>query len=414
MYSEHTLFRGALLCATLSVAALTPAVGASMSRADWQRVQAATGRQVSALPHGFAAARPAATYTILHNFAGGTADGGGSTAEVTLDNSGNIYGTTGNGGTYGGGVLFTLASDGTETLLHSFGGAGDGTSPDGAVTLLASGDIYGTTQDGGSGDNGTLFELTAKGKYKVLHSFATSEGSFIRGRLVQDKAGDFFGTALFGGPSGNGSVFEYSAAGTLTVVHGFNGTDGQYPEHGVISDKAGDLFGVTAFGGANGEGAVYEISKKGKFKTLYSFTGGADGGFLYGGLAIDSSGNLYGNTVNGGINNEGTVFELSPAGKLTTLYSFKGGADGANPEGDVLLVGKTIYSTTTSGADPTCQCGGIYEVKSSGKAKTLQAFTDAEGDGYSAGLTRGGSTFYGTTAGGGANGYGVVFSLTRK
>src|SRR5205823_10395277 len=128
----------------------------------------------------------------------------------------------------------------------------------------------------------------------------------------------------------------YNTKGKLTVLHTFSGSDGQYPEHGVISDKAGNLYGVTAFGGTHGEGAVYEIAKDGTFTTLYNFTAGADGGFLYGGLAIDRDGNLYGSTVSSGAHGAGTVFELTPGGTLTTLYSFTGGTDGGSPEGDLL------------------------------------------------------------------------------
>src|SRR4029077_7373980 len=109
-------------------------------------------------------------------------------------------------------------------------------------------------------------------------------------------------------------------------------------------DHAGNLYGVTAFGGANNEGAVYKIAKDGTFTTLYSFTAGADGGFLYGGLALDKGGNLYGSTVSYGANGAGTVFKLAPGGTLTTLYSFTGGPDGGSPEGHILPGGK-ISST---------------------------------------------------------------------
>ncbi|MGH6888080.1 MAG: choice-of-anchor tandem repeat GloVer-containing protein [Rhizomicrobium sp.] len=417
MRNRHTLYLGALLGSALALAALTPAAAASASRADLKRILAATGRPASAVPQksgavsGFAAVRQPSTYTVLHDFAGGTNDGQDSTAEVTLDASGNIYGTTAGGGANSMGTLFELAPGGTETLLHSFGATGDGELPDGAVTVESNGDMYGTTNYGGASDNGTIWERQADGTYSVLHSFAYDEGNLVRGRLVQDGRGNFYGTALFGGAPGDGTVFKYSAKGKLTVLHAFNGTDGEFPEHGVVRDKAGNLYGVTAFGGSSGDGTVYEIAADETFTTLYNFTGGADGGFLYGGLAIDRSGNLYGSTVDDGADSNGTVFKLAPDGTLTTLYSFTGGTDGGGAEGDMLRVGKKLYSTATSGG--ANGDGGVYEVTLRGKEKMLHAYTGSDGSGYSAGVTKSGRSFYGTVSGGGTDGDGVVFSLTK-
>ena len=410
----HTLLCSALLGSALASIAIAPVSAGTTSRADLDRLRAATGRPSSTALQRSGAVREntPSTYTVLHDFAGGSGDGQSSTAEVTLDTSGNIYGTANYGGANNGGVLFELATGGTETLLHSFGGSGDGSLPDGAVTLLSSGDMYGTTQEGGSTGSGTIWKLTAGGTYTVLHNFGgTTDGSFIRGRLVQDKKGNFYGTALFGGVNSDGVVFKYTTSGKLKVLHAFNGNDGEFPEHGVVRDKAGNLYGVTAFGGANGDGTVYKIARDGTFTTLYSFTGGTDGSFLYGGLAIDKAGNLYGSTVDGGANNSGTVFELAPDGTLTTLYSFTGGADGGGSEGDMLLVGKNLYGAATIGG--SSGNGGIFRVALGGKEKMLASFTASGGDGYSAGVTANNSTLYGTTAGGGTNGYGVVFSLAK-
>ncbi|MGH6888087.1 MAG: choice-of-anchor tandem repeat GloVer-containing protein [Rhizomicrobium sp.] len=409
----HLLLHGALLGSTLAAAAMAPAAGATLTRDDWKRNLAVTGNHPSTWHRSAAsgAAHVSATYTVLHNFAGAPDDGAGSGAEVTLDSAGNIYGTTDYGGANTYGVIFKLAPDGTENLLHSFGGAGDGQTPDGAVTIEANGDMYGTTTFGGGSGNGNIWELATDGTYTVLHNFTTDEGNFARGRLIQDRRGDFYGTALFGGVNGDGTVFKYSARGKLTVLHAFNGSDGEFPEHGVVRDKAGNLYGVTAFGGASENGTVYRIAKNGTFSTLYSFTGGADGGFLYGGLAIDRNGNLYGSTDDGGADSAGTVFKMTSDGALTTLYNFTGGADGEYPEGDMLRVGKNLYSTTTGGGADSD--GGIYELTSRGKLKVLQNFSATNGNYYSAGLTLSDGTFYGTTEYGGTDDNGVVFSLTK-
>jgi uncharacterized repeat protein (TIGR03803 family) len=408
------LFRCALLGSAFAFA-LTSAAGATASREDTKRMLAIGGNHASH-QHNRATSgntTPGATYTVLHTFLGGGGDGAGSGANVTLDDEGNIYGTTDFGGSHSDGVVFKLSPGGSQTVLHTFTGS-DGANPDGGVILMPNGDLYGTTGGGGSGGNGVLFRLKANGKYKVLHNFSSNDGSFLRGDLLRDKLGNFYGTALFGGVNGDGAVYKYGFDGSFTVLHAFNGADGEFPEHGVVSDAAGNLYGVTAFGGANDDGSVFKITPDGTFSTVYSFTGGADGSFLYGGLDIDGDGNLYGSTGDGGANNSGTVFKLTPGATLTTLYNFTGGTDGGSPEGDMLLVGKNLYSTADEGGDPSCQCGTIYEVTSKGTLKVLHAFTGSDGSGYSAGVTASHGTFYGTTQSGGTTSDGVAFSVTKK
>jgi uncharacterized repeat protein (TIGR03803 family) len=423
MNKQQTVFRSLWLGSALAIVALAPAIGADGPGADLKRLRALHGTLLPAAStnaHAADASKASgqggrkATYTVLYKFLGG-ADGSGSSANVTLDSAGNIYGTTENGGANFDGVVFKLAPDGTETLLHTFSGS-DGDGPDGAVIVRPNGDIVGSTGSGGASGNGLLFALSAKGKFKVLHDLSATDGADIRGNLYRDKKGDLFGTALFGGVNGSGVVFKYGADGTFTVLHAFaaDGSDGQYPEHGVVADAAGDLYGVTAFGGASGQGTVFKIDAAGNFSSLHSFTGGAEGGFLYGGLAIDKDGNLYGSTTDGGASNAGTVFELSAAGTLTTLYSFAGGSDVGGPQGDMRLFGKSLDSTATTGGDPSCQCGGVYEISLKGKEKVLHAFTGADGSGYSAGLTSSLGLLYGATQSGGVNENGVVFSLSKK
>lgn len=412
MLNASKVFGCALLGSAVAIAALTPAFGADNAYTNLKRTRAIQGNHPLSKNSG--ALRPIAaegTYTDLHDFTGGT-DGGGPSANVALDDLGNVYGTAGFGGANGDGVVFKLAPDGTQTILHAFSGS-DGSGPDGGMVLTASGTLYGTAGSGGASSNGVLFKLSANGKYKVLHDFSSNDGSFIRGDLIRDQQGNLYGTALFGGVNGDGTVFKYGSDGTFSVLHAFNGADGEFPEHGVVRDQDGNLYGATAFGGASDEGSVYKLAPDGTLTTMHSFTGGADGGFLYGGLDIDKDGNVYGSTVDGGAHGAGTVFKLAQDGTLTNLYDFTGGTDGGSPEGDMLLVGKNLYSANTSGGDPTCQCGVVYEITAKGKAKVLHTFTGSDGGGYSAGLTKSHGTFYGT-ASGGANSDGVVFRVTRK
>jgi uncharacterized repeat protein (TIGR03803 family) len=410
MQRFRTPLRSALLGTTLAAAFISFA-GAHEFSAAQKRTLAGGGfhatRTQSAALKG--AALPGSKYKVLYNFAG-EPDGSGSGAEVTLDSSGNIYGTTDYGGANGYGTLFKLAN-GKETVVHSFGGSGDGETPDGAVFIESNGNMIGTTTFGGGGGNGGIWQLATDGTYSVLHDFTADEGNLARGKLIQDKDGNFYGTCLFGGSTGDGTVYEYSAAGTLTILHTFGGTDGQYPEHGVVMDKKGNLYGVTAFGGTGDNGSVYEIAKNGTFTSLYSFTGGNDGGFLYGGLAIDKKGNLYGSADDDGTGNAGTVFKMTSKGALTTIYDFTGGADGGNPEGDMLLLGKTLYSAATTGA--ANGLGGVYSVSLKGKEKVLGEFSDANGNYYSAGVTPSGKILYGTTEYGGSSDNGVVFSVKK-
>jgi uncharacterized repeat protein (TIGR03803 family) len=415
MHSFRAPFCFALLGSALALAALTPAVAAHQSRADLKRIRAVEGNHPSALRQRSGAAQADPTYTDLHDFAGAPGDGADPDAGVTLDALGNIYGTTNFGGANGDGAIFKLAPDGTQTLLHSFSSGAGGSIPDGAVTIASNGSLFGTTESGGSTDNGVIYKLAAGGTYKVLHNFdGSNDGTFARGRLTGDKQGNLYGTALFGGANGDGTVFRFGSHGTFTVLHAFNGADGEFPEHGVARDSAGDLYGVTAFGGTSDEGTVYKIAANGTFTTLYNFTGGTDGGFLYGTVDIDKDGNVYGSTVDGGANGFGTVFKLAPNGTLTTLYNFTGGTDGASPEGDMLRAGKNLYSTASGGGNPSCGCGVVYEVKATGKERVLHAFAGTDGGGYSAGLTKSNDVFYGTAASDGAHGNGVVFSATKK
>ena len=397
MHSPRTPLRMALLVSALALVALTPASsqdGASRAGAPVQTD----------------------SYGVLYDFAGAPDDGGLPRAGVTLDAAGNIYGTTNSGGVSDKGTIFKLAPDGTETVLHSFGGA-DGSYPEGAVALLGTTNtIYGTTNMGGSAGHGVLYRLTAAGQFTKLHDF-TNDGSGPNGRLIRDKPGNLYGTTTFGGANGHGTVFKYGIDKTFTVLHAFNGTDGDAPQGGVIRDTGGNLFGVTASGGANSLGTVYEIAADGTFSTLYSFTGGADGYLLYGALALDpATGDLFGSTFKGGATGNGTVFKLTLAGTLTTLYSFKGGKDGSGPIGDMVRVGATLYSTANDGGDPTCRCGVFYLINTSGKEKVLHAFTGASGGSYSAGpvWVAKDLSFFGTTSFYGANKKGVVWTSKRS
>jgi uncharacterized repeat protein (TIGR03803 family) len=211
--------------------------------------------------------------------------------------------------------------------------------------------------------------------------------------------------ALFAGPQ--------VQAQTFSVIHSFTGgTDGGYPLSGFVIGASGNLFGTASSGGKFGAGVVFGLSETGGEKVLYSFTGGTDGANPNSSLIFDASGNLYGTTYAGGANGFGTVFEVTQAGQETVLYSFKGGADGANPESKLSFdAAGDLYGTTFAGG--AYNGGTVFEVVKGGTEKLLYSFgngTDGANPVAGVTLTKTGSIF-GTTSAGGAYGYGTVFQL---
>jgi uncharacterized repeat protein (TIGR03803 family) len=272
----------------------------------------------------------------LHSFGGVTDDGQEPQSTVVFDKDGNLYGTTWIGGKYGDGVTYQLKpqADGTwtEKILHAFDdNFTDGYTPISGVILDSAGNVYGTTNGGGTGGVGTVYELspTPEGwKETILHNFLFNQvdGTAPKG-LVFDTVGNLYGTTqyggIYGGTGGEGTVFELSPNGdgswTETILHDFNEAtgDGRIPYAALIFDAAGNLYGTTSFGGANGWGTVFELSPAsggGWTETvLYSFglPSSGDGESPLGALIFDPAGNLYGTTDEGGAYGYGTVFELT-------------------------------------------------------------------------------------------------------
>ena len=261
------------------------------------------------------------TETVLYNFTGGS-NGANPFNGVVLDSTGNLYGTA-SGGASGFGLIFELVAgtNGTLTykILYNFTGNNDGAYPYGTLLFDQAGNIYGVCPQGGTHDYGLVFRLTAgsngKWKEKVLHVFpGGSAGSNPIGGLVWDSAGNLFGVASY-------IAYELSSSnGTWTekTLHSFGGgSDGASPQAALAIDKAGNLYGMTYSGGAH-RGTVYELSpsSNGKWseKILHNFAGdGVDGVFPSGAaVAIDSSGNIFGTTVQGGASKFGVLFEIVP------------------------------------------------------------------------------------------------------
>ncbi len=364
----------------------------------------------------FTGAQAAPVYTDLHDFAN-TPDGTLPLAGVRFDANDNIYGTTFYGGATGLGILFKIGTDGAYTIVHDFGTAGDGQSPESQPTIdQSTGDIYGTTTGGGAHGYGTIWKVAGDGTYTVLYSLdGVNDGAGPLAPMLRDRLGNLYGTALQTvGKSAGGTVFKFSSDGVFTVLHAFTGPDGLAPEGTIVRDRAGNLYGTTFFGGDFNAGVVYKVAPDGTYTKLYSFTGGADGLYPVGGVDKDQAGNIYGTTFFGGTAGVGNVWKLAPDGTFTTLYSFTGGADGAYPEGDVLRVGKHLYGYTVNGG--TNDGGVIWRLRLDGTEETvLHSFIGPEGLNPATGqMTVHHEVLYGHTPSGGASGNGVVFSQTKK
>jgi len=434
-------------------------------------VRACALASVSAIALAAAAKAATSGYSNVYTFCSlqidaPCSDGARPQSSLIADKSGNLYGTTYEGGRYAGGTVFKVAPDGTETVLYAFcaqANCADGSHPwTGALYMDKHGNLYGTTRNGGSsGQNtGVVFKLAPDGTETVLYNFCSqggdncTDGADPVAGVIADKMGNLYGTTTTGGPAmvngsytQGGEVYKLAPDGTLTVLWGFCPTygcpDGFNPGDGnLLMDKSGNLYGTTVFGGRgaveNG-GTLYEVSG-GSETVLYSFCnqqGCADGTEPYGGVVMDKNGNLYGTTTLGGAyfhqssTGGGTAYMWSPAtGAETVLYSFGGSLiggslDGANPYGTLLLTGngKKLYGTTTLGGNAGCPngCGIAFSLTAKNGTYTeriLHSFYDAEdGDAGQpqAGLILENGYLYGTAAyGGSSNNGGVLFKLGTK
>jgi uncharacterized repeat protein (TIGR03803 family) len=395
--------------------------------------------------------RAAAKEKVLYAFAG-HADGGFPQAALVMDTAGNLYGTASEGGASGSGAVFKLSrvkgGGWNETVLYSFAGGTDGAYPIAELIFDAAGNLYGTTAGGGANDAGTVFELSpgANGWTEtVLHSFNVSDGAIPSAGLVFDTAGNLYGTTFSGGkPLDLGVVFQLSPTAKgkwkekILLEFGRH-VDGGGPAGTLIFDAAGNLYG-TGSGGYQVAGSVFELTPqpngKWKEKVLHGFTGKGDGGFPHGALVLDSDGNLYGTTQNGGNSSGtgpcmfggcGTVFKLSPGanGKWqeTVICKFKGTEDGMGPVAGLAFdPAGNLYGTTEMGGGTGCDfnfgCGTAFQLtpEASGKWKetVLHRFKSDEGGKHPlAGLVLDSTRkSYGTASSNGQGSAGVVFEIT--
>ena len=417
----------------------------------------------------------AQTESVIYSFPGGT-DGQYPVASVAVDSSGNLYGTTASGGYFsclgiGCGVAWELApaSGGWDfTSIHLFEGGVDGAQPLAGFILDAHGNLYGTTGEGGSDNDcadlgpgcGTVIEFARSSKGWVEKTLATFNGPgtgwYPLANLIMDAAGNLYGTTEYGGSSnfcngdagGCGIVFRLSPKSgggwTETVLHVFRstakGTGGYLPFSGVALDAAGNLYGTALVGGPStlcgnfGCGVLYKLAPTATGPwtetVLHTFSGGADGGLPWGGVILDAKSNLYGTAHLGGDLSAcdglgcGTVYELSPqtngSWHFQVLHTFEG-TDGNAPAASLIFDSQgRLLGTTVLGGDVDCDggCGTVFRLSHSSKGwdeTVLHAFTGYP-DGsqpYAAVTEDAAGNIFGTTQYGGVSGgcCGTVFEI---
>jgi uncharacterized repeat protein (TIGR03803 family) len=384
----------------------------------------------------------------LYNFSGGS-DPKLPYAGLIFDKAGNLYGTTELGGANNQGTVFEIILNAngswTETVLYNFTGGSDGGQPYANLVFDTAGNLYGTTNFGGSANCnlgcGTVFKLAPGSSgwtENVLYTFTGgTDGREPSARVVLDAAGNLYGTTLLGGTigsvcsSGCGAVFKLtkgSGGWTESVVYAFaGGTDGASPYDGLALDAAGNLYGTTYGGGTSGYGTIFKLTPGSSGWTesvLHSFTGANDGKYPYGDLILDATGNLYGTAFQGGGPGYGVVFEMLPSSKggwrERVLHTF-GNAPSANPvAGLVMDTAGNLYGTTMAGAaQSSCGggCGTLFKLTPAASGgwtfKAVHIFGQGTDGFHPTGdlVLDSAGNMYGTTQAGGAQGSGLVFEI---
>lgn len=384
----------------------------------------------------------AQTVTTLHTFSG--PDGAFPIGALVQGLDGNLYGVAGAGGVNYG-TVFKISSSGAFTTLYTFCATPvhnrclDGESPQAGLVQAFNGELYGATPYGGSLSClmgcGTVFKMAPNGAFTTLHRFCPPGGPCVDGELpytglVRSTAGDYYGATVFGGSNGMGELFQITPAGTPSTVYSFCGLSGcpinLSPIAALVQSPGGDLYGTTGAGGAYNLGAFFKMTPGSTPTILYSFCAqsGCPDGTIPNTLMQASDGNFYG-TTNGGANSgAGTIFNVTPAGTFTTLYSFPCPLSNCNsvylPQGLVEASDGNLYGTTMGA---TTGAGTIFKITPSGAFTMLYSFCAQSGcaDGaapYGGLVQATDGNFYGTTSTGGnscvyaPSGCGAVFRLS--
>jgi uncharacterized repeat protein (TIGR03803 family) len=372
------------------------------------------------------------TFSVLANYSG-TQQGGNSLVQAA---DGNLYGTTVYGGTADKGTVYRITTAGTMTTLYNFcslSACADGSEPFFGLTLGTDGNLYGTTNFGGTDNFGTIFKITLNGTLTTLHSFDNDDGCTPQGGVMLANNGFFYGTTLNCGATDHGTLFAIKPNGAFHTLYNFrrDSLHGGNPYTAPMQASDGNLYGVTYDGGVSDGGVVYKVTPSNAVSNIYNFCSlpdCGDGFYPLGGLAEGSDGNLYGTTADG-INSCGDgqgcggVFRMTTSGVFTGLHAFVG-SDGEIPIAVLTLGNDGVFYSTTSGGGTSpifCfdGCGTIYSMTVDGTFTSLYNFCSLSDclDGYDPGdgplFQETNGTFYSTTPYGGTAGVGTVFTWSE-
>jgi uncharacterized repeat protein (TIGR03803 family) len=331
---------------------------------------------------------------------------------------GNLYSTSQGGGTSALGTAFQLTLAGKITPWSFDGKGTDGVYPYSGLTLGTDGNFYGTTYEGGSSGAGTVFKVTSSGKITTLYSFA-GFNCCAYAAPIQGLDGNYYGTTSDGGGEVFGTVYKMTPSGKMTFIYTFGGTV-RYPMALTLGTD-GNFYGTFNGGaGASQYGGVFKITPGGKFTVLYNFKGTPDGQTPKGAIIQASDGNFYGTTAAGGANGFGSIYKMTPAGVLTILHSFsEDDGLGIHPlAGLVQATDGKFYGVAASNTSS----GVLFQITSTGKYKVLVNLTNTTGKYPGANpqvalYQHTNGTFYGDTDGGGTGKLcfcGVLYSLGMK
>ena len=366
-------------------------------------------------------AAPAQSFTTLLSFSE-SMGGNPGPGSLVQGIDGNLYGVAFYGGLEGDGTVFKITPAGTLSRFHSFRGTADDSHPTGLV-LDPNGNLYGTTNAGGAQSStcnytdecGTIFGFTSEGTIFTLHTFDGLDGSFPNG-LTLGRDSNLYGTTQ------SGAIFRISpnSGFKFTLLHTLAASEGAGPNGVLLQGANGNFYGTATSGGRYGDGTVFQVTPAGTVTTIHNFDY-TDGAVPSGALVQAANGNLYGVTLAGGSSGDGTVFSVSPGGRtFQTVYEFQGGSDGGDPNtGLVLGADGNFYGATTAGGGAS-GTGELFEVTPGGILTGLQAFDGAsEGGRYPTLMQATTGIFYGTTLEYGANsncpenGCGTAFTLSN-